>query len=110
VPYDFKCPHVKCCPLLGLLSAHWVLEEYRRGQDRYDEHLRIIDVFNARLKEKEERARLLEKENAELKAKIKLLHQRQFKANKKEETADTRQCTSENPSSKKKNGERQPVI
>jgi len=101
-PYDFKCQYVKSCPHLGWLSAHWVLEEYRRGQDRYDEHLRIIDIFDARLKEKEERARLLEKENAELKAKIKLLHQRQFKANKKEETADTRQCTLENPSSKKK--------
>ena len=102
-PHDFKCPHVKHCPHLDWLSPYWVLEEYRRGQDRYHEHMIIIDRFHAALKEKDERARALEKENTELKAKIKLLHQRQFKRNKKKEEATGKgQGLLENPSSKKK--------
>ena len=83
VPHDFKCLYVKSCPHLDWLSAHWVLEEYRRSQDDYDEHIQIIDRFYEELKEKDVRVRALEKENAELKARLKLVHQRQFKPNKK---------------------------
>jgi hypothetical protein len=31
------------CPYLDGLSTTWVLEEYRRAGDVYQEHLRIID-------------------------------------------------------------------
>jgi transposase len=89
VPHDFECPYVKSCPHLDWLSAHWVLEEYRRGQDDYDEHIQIIDRFYEALKEKDERVHILEKENAELKAKLKLVHQRQFKPNRKENEEKT---------------------
>jgi transposase len=89
VPHDFKCLYVKSCPHLDWLSAHWVLEEYRRGQDDYDEHIQIIDRFYEALKEKDERVHVLEKENAELKAKLKLTHQRKFKANKKNKERET---------------------
>jgi transposase len=102
VTHDFKCPYVKSCPHLDWLSAHWVLEEYRRGQDDYHEHIEIIDRFYAALKEKDERMRILEKENAELNAKLKLLHQRQFKPNQKEETADKKKGSLEDLSLKKK--------
>lgn len=87
-PPDFKCAYEHACPYLDFLSTKWVLGEYRRGQDDYQEHLQIIDRFDESLREKEKRIRLLEKENAELKAKLKMLHQRQFKPNKKKD-ADT---------------------
>lgn len=103
-PHDFKCPYVKACPHLDWLSAPWVLEEYKHGQNSYDEHIRIIDNFYVTLKEKGERVRFLEKENAELKAKLKLLHQRQFKPNKKEKTAVKEKDDSSSTSTKKKRG------
>lgn len=86
-PPDFNCPHEHACPYLDFLSTTWVLGEYRRGQDDYQQHLQIIDRFDESLKEKEKRIRLLERENAELKAKLKMLHQRQFKPNKKRDPA-----------------------
>jgi len=47
-----------------------------------------MDRLHERLKDRDERLRILERENAELKAKLKLLHQRQFKANKKKAADD----------------------
>jgi len=108
LPYDFQCPHQKSCPHLDWLSAQWVLGEYHRGQNDYDEHLQIIDRFDASLKEKDERVRLLERENSELKAKLKMLHQRQFKANKKKDedasAKDSKAGSSTDRQKKKKRG------
>jgi hypothetical protein len=52
----------------------------------YQEHLQIIDLFDGHLKVREERIRILERENAELKAKLQALHRHQFRSNKKEDT------------------------
>jgi hypothetical protein len=82
-PRDFQCSYKNSCPHLDLLSTTWVLGEYRRSQNNYQEHLQIIDRFNDRLKDRDERIRVLERENSELKAKLKMVHQKQFKANKK---------------------------
>ncbi len=49
----------------------------------YHEHLRIIDAFSAQLKTSEDRVRVLERENAELRARYQALHQKQFKPNRK---------------------------
>ena len=87
-PPHFRCPYQDACPHLGSLSTTWVLGEYHRGEKRYQEHLRIIDNFHAELKRRNERIRNLERENAEVKAKLKLLHQQQFKANTKKSTAE----------------------
>jgi transposase len=65
------------------MSTQWVMEEYRHGADVYQEHLRIIDGFDGELKSRDKRIRILERENAELKAKLQALHRRQFKSNKK---------------------------
>jgi hypothetical protein len=62
------------------------LEEYRRAGEVYQEHLRIIDSFDGNLKARDERICVLERENAELKARLQALHQRQFKSNKKKST------------------------
>jgi transposase len=82
-PHDFECLYRHACPYLDGLSTQWVLGEYRRAHDVYQEHLRIIDGFDENLKVRDERLRVLERENAELKAKLQALHQRQFRSNKK---------------------------
>jgi transposase len=85
-PHDFQCLYRHSCPYLDGLSTQWVLEEYRRAHDVYQEHLRIIDVFDGELKARNDRIRVLERDNAQLKAKLQALHRRQFKANKKKDT------------------------
>ena len=84
-PHDFECLYRHTCPYLDGLSTTWVLEEYRRAHDVYQEHLRIIDGFDGHLKARDERIRILERENAELKAKLQALHRRQFRSNKKKD-------------------------
>lgn len=83
-PPDFTCPYEHNCPYLDWLSTTWVLGEYRRAGETYQEHLRIIDTMGDELNTALKRIQALEKENAELKAKNTALHRRQFKANKKE--------------------------
>jgi transposase len=63
----------------------WVLEEYRRADEAYQEHLRIIDDLYDGLKARDARIRILERDNAELKARLQALHQRQFRPNKKKD-------------------------
>jgi transposase len=84
------------------------LEEYRQADEVYQEHLRIIDLFDGHLKVRDERIRTLERDNAQLRAKLQALHRRQFKPNKKKE-AQTGGKEAETPSSshegeKKKRG------
>jgi transposase len=90
------------------MSTQWVLEEYRRADDVYQEHLRIIDGFDGELKVRDERIRVLERENAELKAKLQALHRRQFKSNKKKDAeAEGKEVEGASPSNegvKKKRG------
>ena len=85
-PHDFECLYRRSCPYLDGLSTPWVLGEYRRGEEEYQEHLRILDHFYDGLKTRDDRIRVLERENAELKAKLQVLHHRQFKPNRKKET------------------------
>lgn len=82
-PDDFVCPYQDNCPHLEGMSTTWVLEEYRHGEQFYDEHLRIIDAFNEQLQTAHNRIGKLEGELAELRAKYQALHQKQFKPNRK---------------------------
>jgi transposase len=82
-PHDFECLYRHSCPYLDGLSTTWVLGEYRRADDGYQEHLRIIDHFYDGLKARDDRIRILERENGQLKAKLQALHHRQFKPNLK---------------------------
>jgi transposase len=102
-PHDFKCVYQHACPYLDWLSTTWVLEEFRRAGDVYQEQLRIIEAFDPALKAQNDRVRVLERENAELKAKLQALHQRQFKPNKKKEVQDSVEVPS-SPGEKKKRG------
>ena len=100
-PHDFECLYRHCCPYLDGLSTQWVLEEYRRAHEVYQEHLRIIDLFDGDLKARDERIRVLERDNAQLRAKLQALHRRQFKSNKKKE-AQRGGNNAESPSSSEK--------
>lgn len=82
-PYGFVCPYRDSCPHLEGLSTTWVMEEYRHAEDLYQEHLRFIDTFDENLKTRDKRIRSLERENAELKARLQALHRRQFHPNKR---------------------------
>lgn len=82
-PPEFECPYRDACPSLDGLSTTWVYGEYRRSEETYQEHLRIIDVLDERLSAADKRIRELERENAELRARLKALHARQFKSNRK---------------------------
>ena len=90
------------------MSTQWVLEEYRRGEDVYQEHLRIIDGFDDDLKVRDDRIQILERENAERKAKLQALHRRQFKPNKKKDAEtggkDVEGASLSNEGKKKKRG------
>ena len=87
-PYDYNCPYKNACPHLDWLSTTWALESYRRGEETYEEHLRIVDNFYNSNEELRKRVRELEKENAEIKARLKLAHQKQFKPNKKNKESE----------------------
>ena len=59
-PHDFECLYRHTCPYLDGLSTTWVLQEYRRADEVYQEHLRIIDDLDGKLKTRDERIRVLE--------------------------------------------------
>lgn len=82
-PWDFKCPYKDCCPHLEGLSTQWVFEEYQLSHDEYLEHWKVREIQQEELEKVLENIGKLEKENEELKAKVKALHQRQFKPNRK---------------------------
>jgi transposase len=102
-PYDFVCPYQDHCPHLEGMSTTWVLEEYRRGEQTYDEHLRRIDAFDERLQKDRKRIRELEREVVELRAKYQALHQKQFKPNRKK-NAPCEEKAADRPPGKKKRG------
>jgi len=91
-PQGFTCIYEHTCPYLKGLSTTWVFGQYQRAWDEYREHLRIIDNFSNALRVSEDRVRVLERDNAELRAKYQALHQKQFKPNKKKPdgTAETK--------------------
>lgn len=103
-PQGFICAYMHNCPHLDELSTKWVLGEYRRAGDVYQEHLRIMDVFQSELISARKRIRDIERENAELSAKLTALHRRQFKPNKKQpdDKARAKDAASEHEGIKKK--------
>ena len=81
-PYNFDCKHKNECPHLMGLSTHWVFSQYSSTREQYQEFLEIRDRFQNDLDDAYKRIRNLEKENNELKAKLKTIHSKQFKSNK----------------------------
>jgi len=82
-PYGFQCTYKDYCPHLDGISTKWIWESYRRAQREHCEHWRVRDIQQERLSEVLKKITKLEKENEQLRAKLKIIHQRQFKANRK---------------------------
>lgn len=105
-PWDFKCCYRHFCPHLQGLSTKWVFEEYQRSHDEYLEHWKVRDMQQEELEKALEYIGKLEKENEVLNAKLKALHQRQFKSNKKRQQQSAENSTNDGsvPGKMKKRG------
>lgn len=101
-PWNFKCPYEHCCPHLEGLSTQWVWEEYQHSDDENLEHWKARDDLGEDLEKALTRNAALEKENEELKAKLKALHNRQFKADKKPSPKSSKESDNAQPALKKK--------
>jgi hypothetical protein len=82
-PWNFDCSYRHCCPHLQGLSTQWVFEEYQLSHGEHLEHWKVRQIQQEELEKAFECIGRLENENEQLKAKLKALHQRQFKSNKK---------------------------
>lgn len=91
--WDYQCPYRHNCPHLQGLSTQWVWEEYQRSHDEHLEHWKVRDVQQEELEEALSYISKLEQENEALKAKLKALHQRQFKSN----TQGSRKISQDSP-------------
>ena len=80
-PWDYDCSYKHCCPHLQGLSTNWVFEEYQRSYDEHLEHWKVRQIQQQELEKALDYLGELEKENEQLKAELKALHQKQFKSN-----------------------------
>ena len=101
-PWDYKCPYKDRCPHLQWQSTQWVFEEYQRSHDEQLEHWRVRDILDEELEKALKRIADLESENEDLKAKLKALHNRQFKAYKKPSQKNSKEPDNAQPILKKK--------
>ncbi len=87
-PENFECPYRKSCPHMDGVSAMWALSVFQEADVERDEHWRIREMMAAEIDDGLGRIKQLEEENAQLTAKLKALHQRQFKAGKTKASVD----------------------
>ena len=87
-PENFECPYRKSCPHMDGISATWAWSVFQNADIERNEHWQIRETMAGEIDEALARIEQLEEENAQLKAKIKALHQRQFKAGKRKPSAD----------------------
>src|SRR5882672_12456645 len=82
IPYDYQCPYRQACPHLQGMSPQsiWHRHELDMQQARQDRER--IDQLVEWLTERDQAVCRLERENQHLRAQLKALHQKQFKANK----------------------------
>ena len=97
-PWNFQCPYKDNCPHLEGLSTRWVFHEYQN--DEHLDHWKVRDEQSEELEKALDHIVELEKENEDLKAKLKAIHRRQFKANKKTDSDSSKN----RPPEKKKRG------
>ncbi len=83
-PPRYECRYRNACPHLDMLSTTWVYGQFQLAKKQYQQHLKIYDRLQEALSESRDKIAKLERENAELKAKYLLIHQRQFKSNKRQ--------------------------
>jgi len=82
-PWNYQCPYKNNCPHLQGASTQWVWSEYQSSYDEHCDHWKFRDLLQQQLDEALTLIAELENENESLKAKLKALHNRQFKAKHK---------------------------
>lgn len=106
-PDDFDCPYRKNCPHLEGISTQWAWTVYQEASRERCEHWQIREMMDKEIDDGLGRIDELERENDQLKARLKALHQRQFKAGKKKpaaQQADRRASRPETEAPPKKRG------
>lgn len=101
-PWNFECPYKHHCPHLEGLSAKWVWKEYQCSRWEHIEHWKVRDIQQEELEKALNHIVRLEKQNEELKAKLKALHRKQFKANRKSSRKTNEKADDDKSDSEKK--------
>jgi len=101
-PWDYNCTYKHSCPHLQGLSTAWVFDEYQRSRWQHLDHWRFRDEQLEELDQALDYIKELEKKNEQLKAKLRALHQRQFKAHKKKNKTDKPDDSNAEPKKKKR--------
>ncbi len=86
------------------MSTKWIVGSYQRSKREHYEHWRVRDIQQDRLSGALKKIAELEKENEQLRAKLKMIHQRQFKANRKKDKKtdeDTKEAATQNNNKKR---------
>ncbi len=89
-PYDFECLYQHTCPHMDRHSATWALLQIKEADRLNGEYWRLSDSYNDEVNALHGTIKQLENENAQLKAQLKALHQRQFKANRKPKSGNNK--------------------
>jgi transposase len=76
---DFNCPYQHRCPYLEGLSTQWIWQRYQATVGLECQYEYILEQQNQELAQTHAHNRKLERENQQLRAQLRALHQRQFK-------------------------------
>lgn len=101
-PWNYQCPYRHCCPHLEGLSTQWIFSEYQNSSFEQLDHWKARDDLQEQLDQALQYIGQLEAQNEGLKAKLKTLHQRQFKANRKSEPKHNPEHNSASDTKKKR--------
>ena len=82
-PYDFECRYQHSCPHMDGHSTTWAHYQIKEAGRLNGDYWRLSDMYRDEVAALHDTIKTLEQENAKLKAQLKTLHQRQFKANHK---------------------------
>jgi hypothetical protein len=85
-PYDFECLYEHSCPHLDGHSTTWAHHQIKEAGRLNGDYWRLSDMSRDEVDALHSTIQTLEQENTQLKAQLKTLHQRQFKANRKPRT------------------------
>jgi transposase len=82
IPQDYQCPYRQACPHLQGMATEAIWHRHELDIRQAQEDRERIDQLVEWLNERDQQVRPLERENQQLRAQLKALQQKQFKANK----------------------------
>src|SRR3954471_6667785 len=91
---EFVCPYRNGCPYLEGLPAKWVWDQYAQTGGLECQYEYQLKELNQQLSDSCRQSRELERENQQLKAQLRALHQRQFKGRRTSAAAPDSECPS----------------